>query len=145
MRDNSNYLCWVKYLKRVQFEKNTTFHYTVGMTPYEALYHKPSYGLSDFGIPVEYGSDIHSEQQLDALIEEINAPPTEDNVSNVSPHPTPSTTSPDIPTNSYDVGSVVFQELPKDSYLDDISQPIPDGTRIFGSDLSPFKLCRVQL
>ena len=134
-------MSWVKYLKRVQFEKNTTFHSTVGMTPYEALYHhKPSYGLSDFGIPVEYGSDIHSEQQLDALIEEINAPPTEDNVSNVSPHPTPSTTSSDIPTNSYDVGSVVFQELPKDSYLDDISQPIPDGTHIFGSDLSPSNL-----
>ena len=70
MRDNSNDLCWVKYLKRVQFEKNTTFHSTVGMTPYEAVYHhKPSYGLSDFGIPVEYGSEIHTEQELDALIE----------------------------------------------------------------------------
>ena len=75
MRDNSNDLCWVKYLKRVQFEKNTTFHSTVGMTPYEAVYHhKPSYGLSDFGIPVEYGSEIHTEQELDALIEEINGP-----------------------------------------------------------------------
>ena len=53
------------------------------MTPYEALYHhKPSYGPSDFGIPVEYGAGIHSEQQLDALIEEINVPPIEDNLSN---------------------------------------------------------------
>ena len=102
MRDHSNDLCWVKYLKRVQFEKNTTFHSTVGMTPYEALYHhKPSYGLSDFGIPVEYGAEIHSEQQLDSLIEEINAPPTEDNLSNVSPSVTPSTISPDIQTNYY--------------------------------------------
>ena len=38
MGDNSNDLCWVKYLKRVQFEKNTMFPPTVGMTPYEALY-----------------------------------------------------------------------------------------------------------
>ena len=86
------------YLKRVQFEKNTMFHSTVVMTPYEALYHhKPSYGLSDFGIPVEYGVEIHSEQQLDVLIEEINAPPTEDNLSHVSPHLPLSTISPDVP------------------------------------------------
>ena len=75
------------------------------MTPYEALYHhKPSYGLSDFGIPVEHASHVHIEQELDALIEEINAPLTEDIVSNVSPYPTsPSKITPDIPTNSYDV------------------------------------------
>ena len=72
------------------------------MTPYEALYHhSPWYGLSDFGIPLEYGGEIHSEQQLDALIEQINAPPTEDNLSNVSPHLTPLTISPDT-TTSYD-------------------------------------------
>ena len=40
--------------------------------------------------------------------------------------------SPDIPTNS--CGEVLFlKNLPKDSYLGDISQPIPDGTRVFGS------------
>ena len=39
-----------------------------------------------------------SEQQLDPLIEEMNAPPTEDDLSNVSPHLTPSTISPEIPT-----------------------------------------------
>ena len=33
----------------------------------------------------------------------------------------PSTKTLDIPTNSFDVKSVIFQELPKDSYLDDIS------------------------
>ena len=41
------------------------------MTSYEALYyHKHSYGLSDSGIPMEYGAEIHSEQQLDDFIEE---------------------------------------------------------------------------
>ena len=87
------------------------------MTPYEALYHhKPSYGLSDFGIPVEYASHVHTEQELDALIEEINAPLPEDivSLSNVSPHPTsPSTITPDIPTNSDDVRSVIFKNFPK--------------------------------
>ena len=39
------------------------FHSTVEMTSYEALYHdKPSYGLSDFRIPVEYVAEIYSEQ-----------------------------------------------------------------------------------
>ena len=139
MRDNSNDLCCVKYLKRVQFEKNTTFHSTFRMTPYKALYHhKSSYELSDFGISIEYASHVHTEQELDALIEEINAPLLEDIISNVSPYlMPPSTITPDIPTNSYDVRSGIFQELPKDSYLDDSSQPIPDGTHIFGSDLSP--------
>ena len=115
MRDISNDLCWVKYLKRVQFEKNTTFHSTVGNDAiYKALYHhKPSYGPSDFGIPVEYASHVHTEQKLDALIGEINAPLPEYIVSNVSPYPTsPSTITPDIPTNSYDVRSVIFKNLP---------------------------------
>ena len=38
MRDSSNDLGWVKYVRRLQIEKNTTFHSTIGMTPYEALY-----------------------------------------------------------------------------------------------------------
>ena len=46
----------------------------------------------------------------------------------------------DIPANSYDVRSIVYQKLPKDSHLDDISQPIPDGTHIFGSNLPPSSL-----
>eukprot|EP00800_Vazella_pourtalesii_P011706 TRINITY_DN2821_c0_g1_i2.p1 TRINITY_DN2821_c0_g1~~TRINITY_DN2821_c0_g1_i2.p1 ORF type:complete len:470 (+),score=58.69 TRINITY_DN2821_c0_g1_i2:459-1868(+) len=142
MRDNSNDLCWVKYLKRVQFEKNTTFHSTVGMTPYEAVYHhKPSYGLSDFGIPVEYGSEIHTEQELDALIEEINGPISEDNIPVVSPHHiSPSTLTTDFPTNGYGRDSVILQEIPNDSFLDDISQPIPDCTHFFGANLSPLSL-----
>ena len=33
-----------------------------------------------------------------------------------------------------------FRNFPKDSYLEDISQPIPDRTRVFGPDLSPSNL-----
>ena len=62
MRDNSNDLCWFKYVRRVQLEKNTTYHSTIGMTPFEALYNrKPSFGLSDLGIPSELASQIHDE------------------------------------------------------------------------------------
>ena len=70
---------------------------------------------------MEYGAEIHSEQPLNCLNEEINALPTEDILSNVPPHLTPSTISPYILTNSYDVGTVIFENISKDSYIDDIS------------------------
>ena len=75
----------------------------------------PSYGLSDFGITLEYAFDIHTERELDVLIEKVNAPLSEDTVSNVSPHLTsPSTIAPDIPTNIYDVKKCYFfKNLPK--------------------------------
>ena len=79
MRENRNDLCWVKYLPRVQFEKNTIHHSTIGITPYEALFHhKPSFGLSDLGIPSEIASDIHTEQDLECVIDEINAATADD-------------------------------------------------------------------
>ena len=112
------------------------------MTPYEALYHhKPSFGLSDFGVPEEYTSDIHTEEDLDALIEEINSPsiynllpsaiPTHSNISLI--------TGSKFSTNSYEVEVCSIQSPVLDSYLDDISQPIPDGTRVFGSNFSHTK------
>ena len=52
---------------------------------------------------------------------------------------------PDIPTSSYDVRGLIFQDLPKDSYLDDISQPIPDSTHIFGSIRSCFTVVMDRL
>ena len=71
MRDNSNDLCWVKYVRRVQLEKNTTYHSTISMTPF----FKPSFGFSDFGIPSELSSQIHDEEDLERVIDEINNPP----------------------------------------------------------------------
>ena len=54
-------------------------HSTIGITPYEALFHhKPSFGLSDLGIPSEIASDIHTEQDLECVIDEINAATADD-------------------------------------------------------------------
>ena len=83
MRENANDLSWVKYLKRVQYQKNTTYHSTIGLTPYEALYnHKPSSGLLNFFIPEEVAHDIHNEKDLECIISSIHATPAEDNDSN---------------------------------------------------------------
>ena len=102
MRENTTDLCWVKYLKRVQYQKNTTHHSTIGLTLYEALYnHKPSSCLS---------ADNQPEPELPFSYYE----------------PLLNTSSPSSP---------VFPTLP-DPYLDDISQPIPEGTPIFGKNLS---------
>ena len=144
MSENTTDLCWVKYLKRVQYQKNTTHHSTIGLTPYEALYnHKPSSGLLDFGIPQEVAHDIHTEQDLECIINSINATAAEDNDSD-SVTPTPISADnqpePELPfsyhehlLNTSSPSSPVFFTLP-DPYLDDISQPIPDGTRIFGQE-----------
>ena len=146
MRENSNDLSWVKYLRRVQFEKNTTFHSTIGMTPYEALFHhKPSFGLSDLGIPEEFAPHIQNEEDLEAVIGEINASTEDAQMNNYLP------SSLDIPPITGDVNdqqqssdrdseSFVIPIPQLDSYLDEISQPIPDGTRVFGSDSSPKSL-----
>ena len=78
MRENATDLCWVKYLKRVQYQKNTTHHSTIGLTPYEALYnHKPSSGLLDFGIPNEVAHEVA--QDLECIINSINETAAQDN------------------------------------------------------------------
>ena len=58
MRDNSNDLCWVKYLKRVQFEKNTTFHSTVGMTPYDRLHDRMLVSAAKKFCPANVGDNV---------------------------------------------------------------------------------------
>ena len=73
--DNDNNLCLVKYVWIVQLEKNTTYHPTIGMTPLEALFNrKPSFGLSDLGIPSELALEIHDEADLEKVIDEIHIP-----------------------------------------------------------------------
>ena len=138
MRENSNDLSWVKYLRRVQYEKNTTFHSTIGMTPYEALYHhKPSFGLSDLGIPEEFSSHIQNEDDLEAVIHEINASTDTQMIDTLN---SPSSEIVLIPTgdantiqnSESDCESFEIPNPHPDSYLDDISQPVPDGTHVFG-------------
>ena len=150
MRDNSNDLGWVKYVRRLQIEKNTTFHSTIGMTPYEALYNrKPSFGLSDLGILIELASEINEEEDLERIIDEINHPPnsecssiahlnsntrfdildnefTQPNVNNVI----------DEVELSFESTRVQKDHFIQDSYLDEISQPLPEGTHIFSPSTS---------
>ena len=55
MYDNSNDQCWVKYLRWVQLHKNISYHKTIRMFPYKAVYNKKtSFGLAHFGVPHEH-------------------------------------------------------------------------------------------
>ena len=138
MWENCNDLCG--YLPRFQFEKNTIHHSTIGITPYGALFHhKPSFGLSDLGIPSEIASDIHTEQDLECVIDEINAAAADDSEmmpddpsdNEYPPHVT-SQTFPiiDLPVHSRQTS---YSSPPPDSYLEDISMPMPEDTRVFDS------------
>ena len=134
MRDNDNDLCWVKYVRRIQLEKNTTYHSTIGMTPFEALFNrKPSFGLSDLGIPSELASEIYDEADLEKVIDEINTPDR----SNMESNSTNIISSETVPY--FDLTPVNEVELPfhpqciQDNYIDNISQPLPEGTCVFSS------------
>ena len=141
MRDNSNDLCWVKYVRRVQLEKNTTYHSTIGMTLSEVLYNrKPSFGLSDLGIPSELASQIHDEGDLKRVIDEINNPPN----SEIPPINELQSNTNNIPSSDIieDTNLTLHEfELPfqepiiQDVYLDDISQPLPVGIHVFSSQV----------
>ena len=126
MRENCNDLCWVKYLSRVQFEKNTTYHSTIRITPFEALFnHKTSFGLSDLGIPSEIASDIHMEQDLECIINEINAAAPDQEV--IQGDSTNSGSLFLVPSQSYPA----YLSPDSDPYLEDISHLILDETHVF--------------
>ena len=135
MRDNDKDLCWVKYVRRIQLEKNTTYHSTIGITPFEALFNrKPSFGLSDLGIPSELASEIRDVADLEKFIDEINNPDR----SNMESNSTNIISSETVP--DFDLTPVNEVELPfhpqciQDTYIDDLSKPLPEGTCVF----SPF-------
>ena len=72
MLENKNDANWVKYVRLVQYRKNTNYHSTIGMTPFQAIFNmKPPIGLSEFGIPIELGSGISTEEDLDRTIQEM--------------------------------------------------------------------------
>ena len=127
MRDNSNDLCWAKYFRRVQLEKNATYHSTIGMAPFEALCNrKPSFGLSDLGIPSELASQIHNDGDLERVINFINNPPQFETTS--SNHlPSDANISSSDFIEDTDLTPLHEVELPFqepriwDAYLDDIS------------------------
>ena len=110
------------------------YHSTIGKTPFEALFNrKPSFGLSDLGIPSELASEIHDEADLVKVIDEIN-PPDRSNMQSNSTNIISIETVPD-----FDLTPVNEVELPfhpqciQDTYIDDISQPLPEGIRVFSS------------
>ena len=75
MLDNRNDQCWVKYLKWVKFHKNTSYHSTIKMTPFEAVYNKkPSFGLSHLGIAHEFWGSIDTEEDLAVFQREVSGP-----------------------------------------------------------------------
>ena len=135
-------MCWVKYVRRVQLEKNTTYHSTIGITPFEARYNrKPSFGLSDLGIPSELASQIHNEEDLkkkrkeERVIDEINNPPN----SEIPPINELLPDANNIPSSDIieDTDLTLHEvELPfqepniQNAYLDYISQPLPGGIPI---------------
>ena len=64
MHDNNDQ-CWVIYLKWVKFNYNTTYHSTIRITPFEAVYGKvPSFGLDTFNVPKDYWDVINDEDDL---------------------------------------------------------------------------------
>ena len=68
MYDNTNDHCWVKYLRWVQWNHNTSYHTAIRMTPYEAVYKKkPSVGLTNIGIPHEFWPDINTEEDINTF------------------------------------------------------------------------------
>ena len=128
MHDNSNDQCWVKYLRWVQLHKNISYHTTIRMSPYEAVYNKkPSFGLAHFGVPHEHWNQINTEQDLSDYQNEINENTvSEENESSTDSIPTSDNEFPPSPPSKFPPST--------DFYHDEISQPIPHGT-IVGEDL----------
>ena len=72
MHDHDNDQCWVKYLRWVQWNHNTSYHTAIRMSPYEAVYNKkPSIGLSNISIPQEFWAEINTKDDIDIFQKEI--------------------------------------------------------------------------
>ena len=85
MFDNSEN-SWVKFVRQVQYKKNTSFHSTIGMTPFQALVHrKPPLRLTE-RVPIEAIDNIWSEDDLERITEEMNnqsTPPRPEEYDNI--------------------------------------------------------------
>ena len=72
MLDNNDQ-CWVKYLRWVKLNYNTSYHTTIKMTPYQAVYgREPSFGLSHFSVPSEFWNELKNEEELFNFISEVS-------------------------------------------------------------------------
>ena len=59
----------------MQFHKNTSYHSTIKITPFEAVYNKKSsFGLSHLGIAHEFWGSIDTEEDLTVFQREVSGP-----------------------------------------------------------------------
>ena len=73
--DHDSDQCWIKYLRCVQWNHNTSYHTAIRMTPYEAVYNrKPSCRLANIGIPHEFWNDINTEDDIETFQQNIVEP-----------------------------------------------------------------------
>ena len=65
---------WVDFVRQVQYTKNTSYHTTLDITPFQALFHrKPSLGLAELGVLEEIVNTIQSEDDLVQAVDKVNS------------------------------------------------------------------------
>ena len=125
--DNS----WIKYMRQVQSKKNTSFHSTIGKTPFQALVHrKPPLGITELGIPIEAIDNIWSEEDLELVTEEMNnqfiplRPEEYDNFCEVHYY-------------EIQVSVIPIYSNPSDNYMEEISLPPSLNLHVFEENTHP--------
>ena len=127
MHDHDNDHCWVRYLRWVQWNHNTSYHTAIRMTPYEAVYNKkPSIGLTNIGIPREFWPDINTEDDIDIFQREIAQP----SVAEVNDHSEVGDNVPDFDEQSSPlIASSPLSKFPPrvNEYENEYDEPLPSG------------------
>ena len=119
----------------MQYKKNTNYHSTIGMTPFQAIFsRKPPIGLSELGIPIELVSDISAEEDLDLTIQELNH--------SELPQPENSSAENQMCSNLSSQPQAEYFEFHSDPYLEEISQPLPNTVHVYeeSQDRSQFSI-----
>ncbi|KAI6647171.1 hypothetical protein LOD99_8824 [Oopsacas minuta] len=84
MHDNNDQ-CWVKYLKWVKFNYNTSYHTTIRITPFEAVYGRPPFfGLATRNVPKEHWGVINNKDDLNNFQQTSVADPISASVDELS-------------------------------------------------------------
>ena len=118
----------------MQLHKNISYHTSMRMTPYEAVYNKKtSFALAHFGVPHEHWNQINRVQDLTNYQHEISE-------TILGEEDVESSLSPCVPISDNDLPSSPPSKFPPsiDPYHDEISQPLPHGT-IDAEDLDYFQ------
>ena len=127
MYDHDSDLCWIKYLRWVQWNHNTSYHTAIRMTSYEAVYNrKPSCGWANIGIPHEFWNDINTEDAIETFqrnIVELGLEEVRDE-QKVFYH----VAEPEIASSSFSPSPIPTCTTQFDEYDNEIVTPIPIGT-----------------